>query len=74
MRIMFKPETQTLWGFNHSLIPLSQLANYKEDTVENNDDENDVDMNNTMWLILRKTKPSNETLKRFFAETISQPI
>jgi hypothetical protein len=31
-------------------------------------------MNNTMWMVLRKTKPQNETLKRFFADTSIQPI
>ena len=39
-----------------------------------NDEENDVDMNNTMWLVLRKTKPLNETLKRFFADSSNHPI
>lgn len=38
------------------------------------DEENDVDMNSTMWMVLRKTKPTNETLKRFYAETSSLPI
>lgn len=27
------------------------------------DDENDVEMKRTMWLVLRKTIPTNETLK-----------
>ena len=27
-----------------------------------------------MWLVLRKTKPLNETLKRFYAETFNHPI
>ena len=31
-------------------------------------------MNNTMWLVLRKTKPLNETLKRFYADTSNHPI
>ena len=31
-------------------------------------------MNNTLWLVLRKTKPLNETLKRFYAETFNHPI
>jgi hypothetical protein len=54
MRLMFKPSSQTLWGFNKSLIPLQQI--YK-DELNDNDEENDVDMNNTMWMVLRKTKP-----------------
>ena len=77
MRLMFKPETHTLWGFNHSLIPIHQIASYKEDLAPGQldlDEENDVDMNNTMWLVLRKTKPLNETLKRFYAEIYTHPI
>lgn len=31
-------------------------------------------MRKTMWLVLRKTKPSNETLKQFYAETVSHPL
>ena len=31
MRLMFKPDTQTIWGFHHSLIPLHSIASYKED-------------------------------------------
>lgn len=77
MRIFFKPDTRTLWGFNHSLISMGSIVNYKDDIDPNynaEDEENDVDMNNTMWLVLRKTKPTNDTLKKFFAETSSHPI
>lgn len=77
MRIFFKPDTQTLWGFNQPLISMSSIVNYKDDNDPNynaEDQENDVDMNNTMWLVLRKTKPTNETLKKFFAEIVSHPI
>ncbi len=31
-------------------------------------------MQTTMWLVLRKSKPTNETLKKFYAETVSHPI
>lgn len=41
---------------------------------EDVDDENDVDMKKTMWLVLRKTKPTNETLKQFYTEMASQPL
>ena len=34
-----------------------------ESSDEEQDDENDVEMRKTMWMVLRKTKPSNETLK-----------
>jgi hypothetical protein len=42
--------------------------------MTDNDEDNDVDMNNSMWLVLRKTKPSNETLKRFFADNTAYPL
>lgn len=35
---------------------------------EDIDIENEVEMNKTMWLVLRKTKPSNQTLKNFYTE------
>jgi len=38
------------------------------------DEENDVDMKKTMWLVLRKNKPTNETLKYFYAENDTYPI
>lgn len=31
-------------------------------------------MQSTMWLVLRKSKPTNETLKKFYTETSSYPI
>jgi hypothetical protein len=77
MRILFKPETNTLWGFHQLLIPecnIMHIDGKLEQHVDPADDENDVDMNNTMWMVLRKTKPTNETLKKFYAETISHPI
>lgn len=41
---------------------------------EDVDEENDVDMKKTMWLVLRKTKPTNETLKQFYAESSLFPL
>ena len=31
-------------------------------------------MKKTLWLVLRKSKPTNETLKQFYAEMQSYPI
>jgi hypothetical protein len=31
MRLMFKPETLTLWGFHQSLIPINSIASYKDE-------------------------------------------
>ena len=71
MRILFKPESQTLWGFHLPAMNPVRLFGGKED---NEEDENNVDMKQTMWLVLRKTKPKNETLKQFYAETSSYPL
>ena len=53
------------------LIKQSRLLGSKaeDDHPEDIDEENDVDMNRTMWLVMRKTNPTNETLKKFYAET-----
>jgi hypothetical protein len=40
----------------------------------NQDDENDVDMKKTMWMVLRKTKPTNETLVKFHSESEAYPL
>ncbi len=78
MRLMFKPESQTLWGFHQLLINQSKLFNTKDviepTSPEDIDEENDVDMKRTMWYVLRKTRPSNEVLKQFYAEQYSFPI
>ena len=47
------------------------MSSIDEDEV---DEENDVDMKRTMWLVLRKSKPTNETLKNFYAETFFHPL
>lgn len=38
------------------------------------DEENEVEMNKTMWLVLRKTKPINNTLQHFYSESQAQEI
>lgn len=38
------------------------------DDEEDEDEEDNVNMEKTMWLVLRKNKPTNETLKTFYAE------
>ena len=45
-----------------------------EDADEEADEDNNVDMSKTMWLVMRKTKPTNETLKQFYADTTSYPL
>ena len=64
MRLLFKPATQTLWGYHMPLLNPARLLGGRD---EDEEDENDVDMKKTMWLVMRKTKPTNETLKHFFA-------
>jgi hypothetical protein len=78
MRLMFKPATQTLWGFHNLLLSQARLLNLKKQgelmSEEDIDDENDVDMKKTMWLVLRKSKPTNETLKLFYAGSHIYPL
>jgi len=31
-------------------------------------------MNTTMWLVLRKNKPLNNTLKQFYSESMTYPV
>lgn len=38
------------------------------------EEENEVEMNKTMWLVLRKTKPQNNTLKNFYSEPLHHYI
>jgi hypothetical protein len=39
-----------------------------DDIIDELDEENEVEMNKTMWLVLRKTKPQNSTLRNFYTE------
>ena len=36
--------------------------------ADNEEDESEVDMSKTMWLVLRKTVPQNQTLKKFYTQ------
>lgn len=75
MRLLFKPDTQTLWGSHQILLQQARLNSWQGEQLEEEvDEENDVDMKKTMWLVLRKTKPTNETLKEFYAENHSYQI
>ena len=83
LRILYKPDSQTLWGFHNMVLPRTHIETFKDESsffdhnsnsLATQDEENDVDMNSTMWLVLRKTRPTNETLKKFFADMSSQPI
>lgn len=65
MRILFKPDSSIVWGFHemHVNRNLSKKNNSKEADDEDEEEENNVDMNKSLWLVLRKTKPTNNTLK-----------
>lgn len=77
MRFLYKPETQTLWGL-HQLYLQDFLKNSKDsdisDILDEIDEENEVEMSKTMWLVLRKTKPQNPTLKHFHSDPLSHKI
>jgi len=46
LRLVFRPETMSLWGFNKT---------YAEEKSANEVDD-DVDLAKTMWMVLRKSK------------------
>jgi len=60
MRFLYKPRESTLWGFHQPYIQNYQATNVKDEIsaiLDELDDENEVEMNKTMWLVLRKTRP-----------------
>ena len=66
MRVLLRMESKVLWGFHQTYLDAFKLKKTDEESEEDMDEENNVDMNNTMWLVLRKTKPANATLRNFF--------
>lgn len=79
MRFLFKPEQQILWGLHQVHMNDFQKDNGHKDTDINEildelDEENEVEMSKTMWVVLRKTKPQNPTLKNFFSEPQAHKI
>lgn len=80
LRFMYKPKEGTLWCFNRPNLSQEYFKEVPSDThgVAKNpytdsqsqrfaeeDEENDVDLESTMWLIVRKKRSVNPTLKLF---------
>ena len=84
LRLLFKPVNGTLWVYNRPQLDQSYFAeipshngvgsidNYVEETKSkrelDEDEENDVELKRTMWLIIRKKRSVNEVLKDFFPD------
>ena len=84
LRFMYKPQDGKLWAFNKpkldktyfSEIPASNgygivrnlIKETKAKRDADEDEENDVDLQRTMWLIIRKKRSVNQVLKDFFPD------
>ncbi len=84
LRLLFKPVTGTLWAFNRpqldqqNFTEIPEPENFgvvpntfdqsKEKQEMEEDEENDVELKRTMWLIIRKKRSVNEVLKDFFPD------
>lgn len=77
LRFLFKPEQQVLWGL-HQVYMGDYQKDSKDadinDILDELDEENEVEMSKTMWVVLRKTKPQNPTLKNFYSEPQAHKI
>jgi hypothetical protein len=68
-RLLFKPHTGSLWGFNGAFITLPKPSFIKKgiDDIDHEDEmeeeENEVDLAKTMWIVLRKHRSMNKILK-----------
>lgn len=60
LRLLFKPDTGSIWGYHKlNCLPLSskrKLSDQNDDLMNESADENEVDLDKTMWLVLRGTK------------------
>ena len=90
LRFIYKAQDGKLWAYNKpklnysyfSEIPSADgtglLKNEYKETREkreaDEDEENDVDLNRTMWLIIRKKRSPNQVLKDFFPDYQSQMV
>ena len=67
-RMMFKPQDGSLWGFHQMHSSIENLISYHknvEGDQQKEEEENEVDLSKTMWLVLRKKEAINDVLKNF---------
>ena len=90
LRFIYKPQDGKLWAYNKpklnytyfSEIPSpdgnsiihNEFKETREKREADEDEENDVDLNRTMWLIIRKKRSPNQVLKDFFPDYQSQMV
>lgn len=83
-RFMYKPQDGKLWVYNKpkldktyfSEIPAPNGAGVvrnviketKQKREQDEDEENDVDLQKTLWMIIRKKRSVNQVLKDFFPD------
>ena len=84
LRMLFKPNNGSLWAFNRpqlsqqnftevpnpdgvGVLP-NELDESKHQKEMEEDEENDVELKHTMWLIIRKKRSVNDVLKDFFPD------
>ena len=83
-RFMYKPQDGKLWVYNKpkldktyfSEVPAANgygivrnvIKETKAKREADEDEENDVDLQKTMWLIIRKKRSVNQVLKDFFPD------
>ena len=69
---MFKPHDGSLWGYHILKSSIDNLLAYTKGRSQEEDkekeDENEVDLAKTLWLVLRKKEAINDTLRHFFAQ------
>ena len=66
MRILFKPDSGVLWGFHKLTCKTDPIIinTMKEDSPDDEDEnEDEVDLSKTLWIVLRKNKSGNKVLK-----------
>lgn len=90
LRMMYKPSSGTLWAFNRPQLNQqnfmelpnpdgigtrpNEIDESKHQKELEEDEENDVELKHTMWLIIRKKRSVNNVLKDFFPDYQQQVI
>ena len=90
MRFLFKNRSGQLWCFNKPALDShyfgevpneygtgvapNQVSDSQDQRFAEEDDENDVDLAKSMWLIIRKKRSKNEILRYFCPERQSQAL
>lgn len=87
---MYKPQDGKLWAYNKPKLDYTHFSEIpsadgnkimqnafketKEKKEADEDEENDVELKSTMWLIIRKKRSPNQVLKDFFPNYQQQMV